>query len=101
MAGPDYQAILDDFEADLAPLDKQRDTIISSINYFRAKANMPPRPEGGGNGGGVAAAPANGKVSLASDQFVGKRLRSATNDDGDDESEETETATTKKAAAAS
>ena len=80
MASSGYEVMLDELERDLEPIDRKRNEIIITINVIRAKAGLPPRPDGGTSGGshGAADVAATGVASkIRSDTFVGKRLRSA------------------------
>jgi hypothetical protein len=73
------KATLDEFEAELAPIERRRNELITTINVIRAKAGLPPRPGGGGGLGGESESADSkpGAAKIRSDTFVGKRLRSA------------------------
>lgn len=74
-----FQPAIDALEKDLADLERQANTLLTSINLLRSKAGMPPRP-----GGFSPAATSNGTKSdaatplkIKSDAFTGKKLGSA------------------------
>ena len=82
MTNTALQPAIDALEADLVPLERQVNALVTTINVLRAKAGMPPRPTGGGghshsdgpqpDGGGGGTL-----TSIHSDSFLGKRMGSA------------------------
>ena len=74
-----FQPALDALENDYKELEQQAQAVLISINLLRKKVGLPPRdggwsPPSGGGGGGGGLSP----VTIHSDQFVGKKMASAT-----------------------
>lgn len=75
-----FQPAIDALETDLADLERQGNALLTSINLLRAKVGLPPRPSNGFTTDGVGAPgerAATSSVTIHSDTFVGKKLRSA------------------------
>jgi hypothetical protein len=75
MSNP-FQPAIDELEKDLVDIERQRNALTSTINVLRAKAGLPPRPDGGGGGSGgesITSTP----MSLRHDTFFGKRMGTA------------------------
>lgn len=79
MSNP-FQSAIDALEKELAPIERQRNELLTTINVLRAKANLPPRPDTpspGGGGGQSGEAPAATLTTLKNDTFFGKRMGTA------------------------